>query len=67
MVGVPNTTPVFQGRQDEGFVTFFFDTTGAASKIAFEEGKGRACLIAHCFAVCVPVEFAVYVDAKVFG
>ena len=67
MMGVPNTIPVFQGRYNEGFVTFFLDTTGAASKIAFEEGKGGACLIAHCFAVRVPVEFAVYVDAKVFG
>ena len=48
-------------------MTLFFDTTGAASKIAFEEGKGGASFIAHCFAVRGPVEFAVYVDAKVFG
>ena len=66
-MGVPDATPVFQGRSDEGFEAFMFDATGAASKIAFEEGKGGTCLIAHCFAVRVPVEFAVYVDAKVFG
>ena len=66
-MGVPDATPVFQGRSDEGFEAFIFDATGASSKIAFEEGKGGASLIAHCFAVRGPVEFAVYVDAKVFG
>ena len=65
-MGGPNATSIFQGRSFKGFVAFFFNTTGAASKITFEEGKGRASFIAHCFAVRGPVEFTVYVDTKVF-
>ena len=67
LVGVPDATPIFQGRSDEGFEAFIFDATGAASKIAFEEGKGGASFIAHCFAMWCPSELTVYVDAKVFG
>ena len=66
-MGVPDATPVFQGRSDEGFEAFIFNAPGASSKIAFEEGKGGASFIAHCLAMWGPVESAVYVDTKVFG
>ena len=50
-MGVPDATPVFQGRSDEGFEAFIFNAPGASSKIAFEEGKGGASFIAHCLAM----------------
>ena len=66
-MGVPDATSVFQCRPDKGFIAFLFDTTGATSEITFEEGKGGASFITHCFAMWCPSELTVYVDAKVFG
>ena len=65
-MGVPDAT-VFQCRPDKSFTDTLFDTTGATSKITFEEGESGASFIIHCFAVWCRSELTVYVDAKVFG
>ena len=44
--GVPDTSSVFQGGPDKGFVAFVFIAIGATSEITLEEGEGGASFFA---------------------
>ena len=48
LVGVPNTTPIFELGSNKGSNTVDFYLPWAEEEVALEKGKGGACFLAYC-------------------